>query len=88
MYIHLGQDVVVPEEDVIGFFDMDTTTVSKITRDFLVKAQDDNSLVSITADIPKSFAVCAGRGGKKTYLSQLNTSTLLRRSQLQDWEQE
>ncbi len=88
MYIHLGQDVVVPEEDVIGFFDMDTSTISKITRDYLVAAQSGGELVSITADIPKSFAVVAGKNGNRVYLSQLNTSTLLRRSQYQDWDNE
>ena len=35
MYLHLGQDTVVKKKDIIGIFDMDTTTVSKISRDYL-----------------------------------------------------
>ena len=35
MYIHLGEDTVVKLDEVIGIFDMDNTTVSKPTRDFL-----------------------------------------------------
>ena len=35
MYIHLGMGVVVREEDVVGIFDMENTTVSGATRDFL-----------------------------------------------------
>ena len=35
MYIHLGMGVVVREEDVIGIFDMENTTVSDKMRDFL-----------------------------------------------------
>ena len=34
MYIHLGMGVVVREEDVVGIFDMENTTVSGATRDF------------------------------------------------------
>lgn len=34
MYIHLGMGVVVREEDVVGIFDMENTTVSGVTRDF------------------------------------------------------
>ena len=76
MYIHLGSDVVAEEKDIIGFFDMDTTTVAKATRDFLVSEQNTGALITVAEDIPRSFVVCRD----KTYLSQLNTSTLGRRS--------
>ena len=76
MYIHLGSDVVAEEEDIIGFFDMDTTTIARTTRDFLVSEQSKGTLVTVAEDIPRSFVVCRD----KTYLSQLNTSTLGRRS--------
>ena len=39
MYIHLGQDTVVKKESIIGIFDMDTSTVSGITRNFLNLAE-------------------------------------------------
>ena len=32
MYLHLGQSVVVPFRDVIGIFDLDTTTDSRAER--------------------------------------------------------
>lgn len=38
MYIHLGMGVVVREEDVVGIFDMENTTVSGATRDFLKRS--------------------------------------------------
>ena len=37
MYIHLGQNTVVNDKEIIGVFDLETTTVSKITRDYLSK---------------------------------------------------
>lgn len=39
MYIHLGQGTVVRSRDVLGIFDLDSTTVSKHTRKFLEKAE-------------------------------------------------
>ena len=39
MYLHLGQEVVVRHSDIIGVFDMDNTTISPHTRDFLHKAE-------------------------------------------------
>ena len=38
MYLHLGRDYVVNSRDVIGIFDMDTTTISPRGRAFLVSS--------------------------------------------------
>ena len=59
MYLHLGQSVVVPEEEVIGIFDLDNTTGSHITRKFLSDAQRDGRVIAVTEDLPKSFIVCS-----------------------------
>ena len=34
MFLHIGGDTVVRTGDIIGIFDMDTSTVGKATRDF------------------------------------------------------
>ena len=31
MYLHLGQDTVVKMSEVVGIFDLETSTISKIT---------------------------------------------------------
>ena len=31
MYLHLGQDTVIKMDEIIGIFDMDTSTLSKTT---------------------------------------------------------
>ena len=81
MYLHLGQNVVVPKASVIGVFDMDNTTSSKWTVKFLNDAQKDGRLINISDDIPKSFIVCRDGDREIVYLSQLAPSTLLKRSQ-------
>ena len=35
MYLHLGNDVVIRKSGVIGIYDIDKTTVSVRTREFL-----------------------------------------------------
>jgi len=58
MYLHLGQNVVVPETDVIGIFDLDNTTCSRITRDFLSGAERSGRIISVSEELPNSFVVC------------------------------
>lgn len=86
MYLHLGQDVVVPQSSVIGIFDTDNTTQSYITRDYLSRAEKSGRIVNVSDDIPKSFVICEENGEVTVYLSQLNSSTLLKRSESDSFE--
>ena len=79
MYLHLGSSVVIPQSDVLGIFDLDNTTSSRITRDFLAQAQRAGQ-VAPCDDLPKSFTLCRDPAGRITvYLSQLSSATLLKR---------
>lgn len=80
IYLHLGQDTVVKTADVIGIFDMDTSTVSKPTRDFLNFSEKQKNVINVSFELPKSFVVCNENGKLKVYISQISPSTLQRRA--------
>ena len=80
MYLHLGQNVVVPKTAVIGVFDLDNTTGSHITRKFLSEAEKTGNVFNVTDELPKSFVVCGEKKNVKIYLSQLTSQTLQKRS--------
>lgn len=75
----MGQDTVVKNDDIIGIFDLDTSTVSGITRSFLNAAEKDGRVVNVSYELPKAFAVCGQNGENTVYISQLSASTLERR---------
>ncbi len=80
MYLHLGSSVVIRQRDVVGIFDLDNTTSSRITRDLLTRAQQAGRVVTVGDDLPKSFLLCRDEAGETTvYLSQLSSATLLKR---------
>lgn len=81
MYIHLGLGVVVREEDVIGIFDLENTTTSRATRDFLKRVQSENLVEDVCLDLPRSVVLCADYfAGERVYLTQTAPATLLKRS--------
>lgn len=85
MYLHLGQDKVVSMDEIVGIFDLDTSTVSKATRDYLAKAEKDGCVTNVCTDLPKSFIVCISRDQKThVYISQISSSTLLKRTEYVD----
>ncbi len=80
MYLHLGKDYVINTAQIIGIFDLENTTVSKKTRDFLAYAQQNAAVVPLSEDIPKSFIV-ADAAVDTVYLSSLMPSVLKRRAE-------
>ena len=48
MYLHLGQETVVRVQDIVGIFDMDNTTISKHTRQFLADAEKAGRVVNVS----------------------------------------
>lgn len=79
MYIHLGKDVTVNSKDIIGIFDIEKSTIGKITKDFLAKAEKQKCVVNVSEELPKSFIVCKKQGKNIVYISQLSPVTLLKR---------
>ena len=81
MYIHLGNNVMLPTSEIIGIFDLENTSISKKTRDFLSRAEKEGRVITISYDLPRSFVV-AGKNfdDAKVYISQISSSTLLKRS--------
>ncbi len=81
MYLYLGQETVVPMQEIVGVFDMDNTTISKNTRDFLAEAEQNGQVVTVSDELPKSFVVCKSKtNGTTVYISQISCATLFKRA--------
>ena len=81
LYLHLGQDTVVKTKDIIGIFDLEKATVSKISREYITGMQKSGNIINVSMEMPKSFTVCTDTKRKTSvYISQLSSSTLLKRS--------
>lgn len=78
MYLSIGNDMAVRDSSVIGIFDMDNTSTSKRTRDFLAKAQKDGLIIPCD-DLPKAFVVTAEYGLTRVYETTLSSYTLEKR---------
>lgn len=81
MYIHIGKGTVIDEREIIGIFDLDITSQSYITRKYLSAAEKAGQVINAAEDIPKSYVVTESDGERRLYLSQMATSTLLKRAE-------
>ena len=76
MYLHIGNGNSVKRKNIIGIFDLDTATVSKITKDFINKRQKDGAVTYLDSDLPRAFLLLDEDGETKVRLSRISTSGL------------
>ena len=85
MYLSIGNRQLLPERNIIGIFDLEITSQSKITRLFLKNAEEEGIVIDACEDLPKSFLVCDHPYHRQiVYLSQLNSRTLQGRAEEQE----
>ncbi len=80
IYLNVGAGKSIREKDIIGIFDMDTSTVSPITRKFLSEADRAYLTETPSYEIPKSFILYRAENGEtKACFSQFSSASLLGR---------
>jgi hypothetical protein len=76
MYLHIGAQVAIPAELIVGIFDLDAVTApSSSTVAFLARLEQENRLEQMTSELPRALVVTLER----SYLSPVSAETLARR---------
>ncbi len=82
MYLHVGKGKNIKDKDIIGIFDLDTATVSSITKNYMNKKQKEKSVEYADTDLPRSFIVCVEKKKEKIVLSRISSVGLKERARL------
>ena len=84
MYFHIGNGVTVKKKDVIGVFDLDTSTVSAITRKYVNKNEKEGKLSYSDSDLPRTFILVEEKGEYRIKLSRISTQGIKARAEGND----
>lgn len=76
MYLHIGGDFLLRSEDIIGIFDIENTSISKITREFLKESEKKKKVITTSYDLPRSYILDKE---ERLYISPISPATLLKR---------
>ena len=78
MFIHIGGDVVIKSEYIVGIMEIENTSTSKITKDYFRK--NGKRVINVsTEDLPRSFIITKEKKESKIYISPISTATLYKR---------
>lgn len=79
MFLHLGENVVIPLKEVIAIFDIDSLE-SHDSKHFLKIAEEEGFVKRVNKDRPKSFVLTERNKKSIIYLSPISSVTLVKRS--------
>ena len=82
MYLNIGRNRMIRKDRILGIFDLDTSSQSFLTREFLSAAEKAGRVINAAEDIPNSFLLCEEPDGIRVYLSQSSSRTLWKRNSL------
>lgn len=81
MFLHIGNGKSVLKKNIIGIFDLDTSTVSKTGKDFINKMEKEGILEYEDFDLPRSFVLVEEDNKYKVRLSRISTAGLKARAE-------
>ena len=81
MYLHLGKDTVVNTKNIIAILDLESTSVSRNTRDFLKIVEEEGFVRNVSEEIPKTFVLCEIDGQSVIYIPTISSKALSGRTE-------
>ena len=75
-YINIGGTSVIPKDDILGVFDLDTANTKTDTKRYLASMEHMKRLELVGNDIPKSFVVTSQGRKSKVFMTTLSASSL------------
>lgn len=83
MYLHLGSDTVVNTKNIIAILDLESTSMSQNTRDFLKIVEEEGFVRNVSEDqLPRSFVLCEIDGQSVIYITNISSRALAGRANL------
>lgn len=80
MFLHLGNDFVINENDIIAILNLDSISTSKHTQAYLKNIEKEKLVTSICDDIPRTLIVTENNSKHNVYLSNISSTTLYKRA--------
>ena len=91
MYLHIGNGITVRKKDIIGIFDLDSSTISAVTKKYINKNEKEGNILYGDSDLPRTFILHEKtEGDKKNYrinLSRISSQGLKIRAESDDYNE-
>lgn len=79
MYLHIGKEYVINNNDIIGIFNLEYIQNTKEYKRMYEQLESENSIKNVSKSQEKTFILIEKNGVKKGYLTNIGASTIGKR---------
>lgn len=79
MFVNIGANTIIKKKDIVAVFDIETTTGSETTREYLRRSNKRSEIVTLTEDLPRAMVLCNSRNGMALYITDVSSAAIKRR---------
>jgi len=79
MYTHVGEDVTLLSSTIIAVIDLENTSISKETREFLKTAEKKEQITNVSDKLPKTAIIC---NDGRVFITNISSMTIKKRSEI------
>jgi len=79
MHIHIGGEYMIKKESIVGIFDLENTTLSKATKEYLKDREKRHIIITVNEEMPKTFIILEEKGKEKVYITSFSSKTIKKR---------
>ncbi len=81
MYLHLGRGTVVNTANIIAIMDLESSSVSANTREFLRVVEEEGFVKNVSEELPRTYVVCEIDGQSVVYVTNISSKALAGRAE-------
>ena len=78
MYLHVGKNVIIKKENIIGIFDYQEMKKNEISNSLLGKVK----IINTSDGVEKSIVITKEDNEIRAYISNISSTTLLKRNNI------
>ena len=89
MYLHIGNGITIKKKTIIGIFDLDSATISSVTKKYINKNEKEGNILYGDYDLPRAFILHDNTNGEgyKIKLSRISSQGLKIRAESDDYNE-
>lgn len=81
MYLHLGKGTVVNTADIIAIMDLESSSRSANTREFLKVVEEEGFVRNVSEELPRTYIICEIDGQSVVYVTNISSKALTGRAE-------
>ena len=80
MYVHIGNDIVIKDKDIIAILDIKSLEKKKNLKNICQVLKLSDNIIEVSKETKKTWIIVQKEEGLKGYISNISSSTLGKRA--------